>query len=109
MVSICLLIPLLNYSAYKLQVLLKREDTNHFSVTELDSLDQSRAFDQNVTGFNFAIGVFPKFFGSFQGNIEDFLDIRFILQSGRANRVDESRRLGMHRCNPDDVKLFNTP
>ena len=60
-----------------------------------------------MTNFNFAIGVYPKRFGFFWDNIEDYLDITVNMNSGRANEFDEDKTLGVHRCREDEVKNFN--
>ena len=62
-----------------------------------------------MTNFNFAIGVYPKRFGYFFGNIEDFLDVTVRISAGRINEVDETKVLGMHRCNSNDIEKFNRP
>ena len=55
------------------------------------------------------MGAYPKYFGLLRANLEDFLDVKVIIWNGRNNRVDKMKTLGMHRCNPDDIKFFNTP
>ena len=62
-----------------------------------------------MTNFNFAVGVYPKSFGIFRDNIEDYLDITVMMNAGRANHVDENKTLGIHRCREDEVKNFNKP
>ena len=78
----------MNYSLIKLWVFIDKEDTSHFKVTEIDGLDEDTAFTQNITNLNFAVGVFPKTFGFFKGDIEDYLDVSLVLKSGRSNTVD---------------------
>ena len=100
---------LVNYSVIKFKVFLNKEDTTHFMVTELDGIDETKTFTQNITNLNFAIGVYPKKFGPFKGNIEDFIDVNLQIIKGRKNLVDEDKTLGLHRCNEEDYVHFNTP
>ena len=51
----------------------------------------------------------PKRFGFFIGNIEEFVNIEVKVAAGRFNEVDESRYLGVHKCNESDHKYFNLP
>ena len=89
----------MNYSLKKYQVLKNKEDTGYFTVTELDGLDRNKVYSHEVTNFNFAIGVYPKRFGYFLDNIEDFIDVKVRISPGRVNEVDEINELGLHRCN----------
>ena len=108
-VSILMFAQLINYSFTKLSVFLNREETNHQMFTEIDSLDGSRAFTRDATNFNFAIGVYQNSFGSFRGNIEEFLDVNVTLISSSGSQVGKDKVLGMHRCTQNDLKFFNAP
>ena len=100
---------LVNYSVIKFNVFLNKEDTTHFMLTELNGLDETKTFTQNITNLNFAIGVYPKKFGIFNGNIEDFIDVNLQIIKGRKNRIDEDKTLGLHRCTEEDFVHFNKP
>ena len=102
-------IQLANYSVIKFKVLKNKEDTSYSTVTQLNGLDPENLITQEMTNFNFAVGVFAKRFAFFGDDIEDYLDITVNMYAGRANEVDESKTLGMHRCREDEVKNFNKP
>ena len=102
-------IQLANYSIIKFKVLKNKEDTSYSTVTQVNGLDPEKLITYEMTKFNFAVGVYQRHFGFFRGNIEDYLDITVTMYAGRANRVDESKTLGIHRCREDEVKNFNKP
>ena len=74
---------------------------------ELDGLDEDRAFTQDITNMNFAIGVYPVNFGFFSGNIEEYLDVTVEVIGARLNKDFQDKTLGTHRCNESDFKFFN--
>ena len=108
-VSIFLFALLIDYSYFKFNVLREREDTKYSMNTELNGLDINKQFTYEKTNLFFAVGVYPKSFGFFRGDIEDYLDIVAIVSPGRVNEIDQVANLTMRRCNEDDLKLFNKP
>ena len=87
-VSIFLFALLIDYSYFKFNVLREREDTKYSMNTELNGLDINKQFTYEKTNLFFAVGVYPKEFGFFRGDIEDYLDIIATVSPGRVNEID---------------------